>query len=559
MIRFVAAFCAALSCFAGSFFVYAGEPVAVGRAVARNVSGDLTLEKAVRLALQQNPEILKALQEIERTRGQVIEVRAQALPRVTLTGNYNQQDRELLQGSQGGGAGGTANLNSVQTTSVGTTQGAGAQTATGTAAATGARTAAANPTGTAAANAATGITVDQLANLLNQQSASSSANSVVNNKSWQVILQVRQVVYAGGQVRAALRIAKFTQDSSYWRLRDTIDQIISTTRTQFYSVLLNRALINVQEESISLLSDQLKDQQNRFEAGTVPRFNVLRAEVELANARPELIRATNNYLIAQLQLAKTLGLAPAPGGKPTFNAVGALDTGERPLGLQSALQLAKERRPFLKVQRQSILIETEQIRIALAGYKPRVDANAGYEVLSSRFSDDLTDTVNGWFFGVTGSWDIFDGLATYGRTKQARARLESAKINYDDSVQQVELEVQQAYALLQQARETIQSQQKNVEQALEALRLSTERLSAGAGTQLDVLDARVALTRARTTELQARADYNIALAEFDRVTATDTVYDDTFNDPLTRGPKKKAAVPKNMPSAKSAIPTRKKQ
>ena len=262
---------------------------------------------------------------------------------------------------------------------------------------------------------------------------------------------------------------------------------------------------------------------------------------------------------AQLQLAKTLALAPGPGGRPTFNAIGALGTGDRPVGLENALQLAKERRPFLKVQRQSILIETEQIKIALAGYKPRLDANAGYEFRNSRLSEDLTDTVNGWFFGVTGRWDIFDGLATYGRTKQARARLESAKINYDDSVRQVELEVQQAYAGLQQARETIQSQQKNVEQALEALRLSQERLSAGAGTQLDVLDARVALTRARTTELQARADYNIALAEFDRVTATDTVYDDTFNDPLSRGPKKKATVPKNMPSAKSAIPTKKKQ
>jgi outer membrane protein TolC len=73
-----------------------------------------------------------------------------------------------------------------------------------------------------------------------------------------------------------------------------------------------------------------------------------------------------------------------------------------------------------------------------------------------------------------------------------------------------------------------------VEQALEALRLATERLDAGAGTQLDVLDARVALTRARITELQARADYQIALAEFDRVTATDTVYEESFQDPLSK-------------------------
>jgi outer membrane protein TolC len=96
----------------------------------------------------------------------------------------------------------------------------------------------------------------------------------------------------------------------------------------------------------------------------------------------------------------------------------------------------------------------------------------------------------------------------------------------------VELEVQQAYANVQTARETIRSQQKTVEQALEAVRLATERLAAGAGTQLDVLNAQVQLTTARSTELQARANYNTALAEFDRVTATATSYSETFNDPL---------------------------
>jgi outer membrane protein TolC len=116
--------------------------------------------------------------------------------------------------------------------------------------------------------------------------------------------------------------------------------------------------------------------------------------------------------------------------------------------------------------------------------------------------------------------------------KAARASLESAKVNYDDSVHQVELEVQQAYANVQTARETIRSQQKVVEQALEALRLAKERLAAGAGTQLDVLNAQVQLTTARSTELQARANYNTALAEFDRVTATATSYAETFNDPL---------------------------
>src|SRR5205085_5934357 len=126
----------------------------------------------------------------------------------------------------------------------------------------------------------------------------------------------------------------------------------------------------------------------------------------------------------------------------------------------------------------------------------------------------------------------FDGLQTYGRVMQARAQLESSKINYDDSVLQVELEVQQSFANLRADRETIRSQQKNVEQAKEALRLANERFSAGAGTQLEVLDARVALTRAATTELLARGDYNKAIAEFDRATATDTSYQELFRDPM---------------------------
>ncbi len=504
--------------FTGIHFPLLAAEVRTAHAVARTVTGDLTLDRAVQIAVRQNPEILKALQEIERTRGQVIEVRAAALPHLTLSGTYNQQDKRLLEGGGGGGSRSGSSLSQGQNSANNNSQ----NSQNGT-----------DQNGQTTQNSSQNQQQSQLASLGSDSFSGQTGSSGSRDKSWQVTLQVRQVLYAGGQVKAALRIAKFTEDTSYWQLRDTLDVIISRTRLQFVTVLLNRALITVQEESINLLTSQLKDQQNRFEAGTVPRFNVLQAEVELSNARPELIRAKNNYLVAQLQLAKTLAVEATSPGQPAFHAVGELELPPRKLTVKNALDLAKARRPFLKVQRQSILIETEQIKVALAGYKPRLDANVGYEIRNSRLSNDLADTVNGWFFGVTGTWNIFDGGETFGKTKQARARLESARVNYQDSVQQVELEVQQACANLGQARETVQSQQKNVEQALEALRLSQERFSAGAGTQLDVLNARVALTRARTTELQGRADYNTALAEFDRVTATDTSYDDTFHDPLT--------------------------
>jgi outer membrane protein TolC len=325
-----------------------------------------TLGSAVSLALKQNPDILKAIHEIERTRGQIIEVRAQALPQLVNTGTYNQQDPRLLE-VQGG-------------------------------------------------------TLD----------STGGGTRFVQDKSWQIAFEVRQLVYSGGQVKAAVKVARLAEDTSYHILRETVNQVIATVRTQFFTVLLNRELITVAEESIQLLSDQLQDQQNRFSAGTVPRFNVLQAEVALANARPDLIRAKNNYLIARLQLARILGL----DAKSPIDVTGSLQANPRDLSLSSALATARKRRALLKAQDNTVQSEHQNITIAAAGYKPRLSVDAGYELKNSRLSDSLSDEANGWYVGVTGTWNIFDGLATKGRVDQANARLASAKVSYADSVRQ---------------------------------------------------------------------------------------------------------------------------
>ena len=179
---------------------------------------------------------------------------------------------------------------------------------------------------------------------------------------------------------------------------------------------------------------------------------------------------------------------------------------------------------MLKQQRANVLAQLEAVHGAWGGFQPIISANAAYEWTSATFSDSLSDINKGWFFGFTGSWPIFDGLATVGRIKQQNALLKEARITYDDAVRQVELEVQQAYSNLLQDRELYFSQSKNVDQAREALRLASARLAVGAGVQLDVLNAQVQLTQAQSTRLSALYSYNADLAEFDRATATDTVY-----------------------------------
>jgi outer membrane protein len=468
---------------------------------------DLTLDQAVQTAIKQNPNILNAEAEIKRTRGVVLEVSAQSYPQITVGNSFTQTQKQLLLD------GGPPDASSSSTS----TSGSGGASSVGS------------------------------------SSAASAAEKDPMTQAWAVSVTVSQLIYSGGQVGAAIHIAKYAQDSSIYSLRDIVDTTIADTRSQFYAVLLDRAIINVQEENINLLTSQLKDQQNRFQAGTVPRFNVLQADVALANVRPQLIQARDDYQVALLNLARTLGINSSElGGMPPINPVGVLTTDEKPQALNTSLQLAQERRPFLKAQREQVMIQIENIKVALAGYQPRLSADGGYEMRNSEYSKSLTDYVTGWFYGVEGSWNVWDSGETYGRVKQAKAQLAEAKSNYDDAVRQVDVEVQQALDQVQEALDTITSQEKAIEEAQEALRLADERLTAGAGTQLDVLSAQVALTQSRTTLVQAQYNYNIAMAQFDRVTAANTRWQELFQDPMVQRQRAREGLPTAWTSSSSS-------
>lgn len=453
-----------------------------------------TLNQAILTALQQNPAIQIARQEIERTKGLYIQMRAEALPQIGSTGVFQDTDPHL-QVDHGAPPGVFA------TPTPGGTPG----------------------------------------------STFSSFNGV--ERQYNVRIEATQVLFAGGRIISQIRAADFTRDSSYYGFRNAIDQVVATTRQQFYLVLQNRALIGVQEDSIKLLTSQLQDQQNRFEAGTVPRFNVLQAQVALSNQEPLLILARNNYRVAQLQLAKTLGLDfdPNRGDDAPLEAVGELRYQPRSIPLTRAIELAKERRPFLKQQKAIMLGDAEQVRVARSGYFPQINATGGSEVRSSAFSDNPRDVSSGYIFGATGTWAIWDWGATYGAVKQARAILEESKITLDDAGRQVELEVQQAHSTLKQSAALVHATEESVGQAEEALRLATARLDAGAGTQLEVLNARTEVTVAQSNRVQALYAYNTALAEFDRVTATEVVYSNELDEPDTRRKLKTDAAPTPAP------------
>jgi outer membrane protein TolC len=312
--------------------------------------------------------------------------------------------------------------------------------------------------------------------------------------------------------------------------------VISEVKINFSEIVLNRALIIANQQSVDLLTEQLKDQQNRYDAGTVPRFNVLQAEVALANAKPPLIQAHNSYRVAMYRLVRLLGMDYPPGfpSEVPFNIVGKLDYKPRTLDPDKSIRVAVARNPGLKAQRQSILSTAAKVNEQAAGYMPTLRASVAQTNNSDMVTSKLSNVVSGWFFGISGTWTLWDGLLIHGNMKQAKAQLDSSKINYDNGVREVILEVQQAISNLLQAKETVDSQEASMVQGVEALRLSQERLDAGAGTQLDVLNQQTSLLQSQTYLLQAYFSYIKGVAEYERTLSLDTRYEEFFDDPLTR-------------------------
>src|SRR5919197_386295 len=460
-----------------------------------------TLEQAILTAVQRNPTLLNAEQEIKRSRGVIIQVRAQALPQINANSNFQWTDPNLT----------GARILGTSATTTGVTP--------------------TTPSATAA-SLMEGVPSSQVGDVRAPLAAATPVpvqNIETSDISYAISVTGTQLIFNGttfNQIRGTF----FQRDSAYFAFRNVLDSLIATVKTQFYQIIVNRELVKVNEENVRLLGAQLKDQQNRFEAGTVPRFNVLQADVQLHNQIPQLIAAQNNLRISKLQLAKTLGLdfKRRRGDSPPLDVIGDMPYIPRSIELVDAIELGKQRRAFLKQARANVLNQLQQVRAAAGQYLPTITTTGGGEWVSDPINSSWHDISKGWTALVQGSLPIWDSGAIAGQVIQQRALLSEAKITYDDDVRQVELEIQQAYSNLQQNRELIQSQEKNVELAEEAVRLAKARLDAGAGVQLDVLNATVQLLTAQSTRLQALFGYNSSLAEFDRATGAQSTYTEMF-------------------------------
>jgi outer membrane protein TolC len=347
------------------------------------------------------------------------------------------------------------------------------------------------------------------------------------DQNWNAGVQIVQSIYDGGKLTAAVRAARLTKEQALAQYQTVIADALLAVRVAYYDVLLAAQQITVHEASVNLLKKEMEDQQRRYDAGTVPRFNVLRAEVAVANERPLLIQARNNYRISKNNLSNLLGynLPRDIWEDIPLQLTDTLDAVPYQVNLPEAIQQALGKRTELVALRKAEQLQQLNIVNAKSGYKPTVQVFAGYNWFNAQFTPPTTlnHDINGWNAGAQMSWYIFDGLLTHGKVVQARALHEKSRTELADQSRQIELQVRTAYSSFIEAKEVLDSQEKVQEEADEALREAKARADAGTGTQLDVLDAETSLTQARTTNVQALHDYATARAKLERAIGEDMV------------------------------------
>src|SRR5215472_7896799 len=292
--------------------------------------------------------------------------------------------------------------------------------------------------------------------LVDKRQTQSETN--LRQEDYNAILKLEENLYTGGAVSNQVAIAQLNIAKANYELQETISRVTMDVRIALNDLLLDRAKVRVRENSVRVLDEELKSQQEQLSAGIVGKLNVQRAEVALANERPELFDAQTELKNSYLRLSELFGTDVRPGAQtPPFEISGELQYQPNHPDLNECLARADANRALIKAREKDIEIEDRQYILDRSATRPHVRAFSGYEVYSEPDPDVGPEFNYGGVIGINATWNIFDGHATKGRMQATRARREAAVQALAAARRTVASEVRSAFFDLQQADRVLES------------------------------------------------------------------------------------------------------
>jgi outer membrane protein len=356
-----------------------------------------------------------------------------------------------------------------------------------------------------------------------------SPNPIVVSQSyfnnWNMRLSVQQPLFTGFRLEAGTESARMLEKSAGLDLEKDRSEFVFAVKSAYWGLARAREIETVVGETIRQVQEHLKDVRAFFDQGLLTKNEVLRAELQLSNARLMAIDSRNAVEMARTSLNSLLGLPVETEVELTTSAESMAsrgpasgDAGKDGEAARSLIDTALAGRPEIKSADFRIKASEAGLKAAKSGWYPQVALAGNYYYLrpNSRFLPALDKFKGTWDIGVAVSFDLWNWGQTKSQTEQARAQLGQAQDARKLLEDQAVLDVTQSRLALAQARDKIKVAGEAVGQADENLRTIRERFRQGVALNADVLDAEVFLLQAKTARTQAAIDLVLAQARLEK-------------------------------------------
>jgi outer membrane protein TolC len=289
----------------------------------------------------------------------------------------------------------------------------------------------------------------------------------------------------------------------------------SNVLTAYYDLQQSDSLTIINQAAVKDATRSLSDAQLQEKAGVGTKFDILRAEVQLATANQDLENSRGQQATARKKIAQLLSVSETIEYKA---ADPVRELGAWGYKLEDSIILAFKNRPELKQQLVRKSIAEQQQVVANAADAPQVNLFANYN-LGKSISTSLAGQ-DSYSLGARLSWNFFDGGAAGARSSQQKVTEEIAENQFTTARNQIRFEVEQAYNTLGTSKKNIATSTQALKQAEESLKLARLRFQAGVGTQTDVIQSQTELARARGNRITAIINYNRSLSSLRTATVT---------------------------------------
>lgn len=329
--------------------------------------------------------------------------------------------------------------------------------------------------------------------------------------------QVVQPVFTGGKLFYNYKNAELDLRLAREREKNSRADTILNVRKSFYNIQILQQLLQAHREAQDLAAGNFNNVKNSYDLGMASQYDLLRAELALSAVKPDVLRVENLLETSLLGLKLMLGL-PAD---QEVRLQGELGYRQVQPELAALLQSSLSNRSELRQLRMEQKKIDNLLKITWAQYVPNFSLVAAFSYQSDYFKLRKSNWDDYYSVSLGMSWPIFTGLKRSAQVGEMNVLKKIMGLNVQQLGDATRLQVESGYRTIRQEYENIQLGLKNVESAREGVRIAELSYQEGMITILELNSSYNELTRAKVNYLQALYNYNIAIAELEKLTGVD--------------------------------------